>query len=99
MINRRSIETELKTVRKMVEIYCRGNHQTKTGNCEDCENLLEYAKERLERCPHEVKPKCSECKIHCYKPDMRKKIREVMVYSGKRMVFHHPILALKHFKK
>ena len=28
--------------------------------------------------------------------DMRNKIREVMRFSGPRMIFHHPILAIKH---
>ena len=27
---------------------------------------------------------------------MRNKIREVMRFSGPRMIFHHPILAIKH---
>jgi len=99
MANKKEIDTELKTVGKMIEIFCRGNHHYKKRICEACETLLNYAKERLERCPHEVKPKCSDCKIHCYKPDMRKKIKEVMAYSGKRMIVHHPVLALKHFKR
>lgn len=35
-------------------------------------------------------------KVHCYKPEMREKIREVMRFSGPRMIFHHPYLAIKH---
>jgi hypothetical protein len=27
---------------------------------------------------------------------MREKIREVMKFSGPRMIFHHPIMAIKH---
>ena len=30
------------------------------------------------------------------KPEMREKIRQVMRYSGPRMIFHHPIAALRH---
>ncbi len=39
---------------------------------------------------------CSKCPIHCYKPKMREHIREVMRYSGPRMIFYHPIIAIKH---
>ena len=34
-----------------------------------------------------------ECR---YKPDMREKIREVMRFSGPRMLFYHPIMAIRH---
>ena len=39
---------------------------------------------------------CSNCKVHCYKPEMREKIRTVMRYSGPRMIFHAPIPAIRH---
>lgn len=39
---------------------------------------------------------CSNCKVHCYKPDMRERIRQVMAFSGPRMLFHHPAAALRH---
>ena len=91
-------EKELKVVTLMIERYCRGKHNTKKHDlCEECSELLEYVKQRRERCPHgDNKPFCSNCKIHCYKPSMRAKIREVMRYSGPRIVFNHPILATKH---
>ena len=39
---------------------------------------------------------CSVCKTHCYKPEMREQIRQVMRWSGPRMLFHHPVLAIRH---
>ena len=52
---------------------------------------------RLEKCPFKVNKKfCSLCKIHCYKPDMREKIKDVMKWSGPRMIFTHPVFAFKH---
>ena len=39
---------------------------------------------------------CSNCKVHCYKPEMREKIREVMRFSGPRMILYHPIMAIRH---
>jgi hypothetical protein len=35
--------------------------------------------------------------MHCYKPAMREKIKDVMRYSGPRMSYRHPLLALFHF--
>ncbi len=92
-------ETEAKTVAKMIEIYCRGLHQREEGLCAECGELLLYAKERLQRCPHKIKPKCSDCKIHCYEIGKRNRIKDVMRYAGPRMLIKHPILAAKHFKK
>lgn len=35
---------ELKTVRKMIEIYCKGQHRRKSGDlCESCAELMHYA--------------------------------------------------------
>ncbi len=82
----------------MIEKYCKGNHKTrKHALCKECRELLDYVKLRREKCPHgSNKPFCSNCSIHCYKPDMREKIRAVMRYSGPRIVFSHPILAMRH---
>jgi hypothetical protein len=44
----------------------------------------------------ETKTFCSNCKVHCYKPEMREKIREIMRFSGPRMIFYHPIMAIRH---
>ena len=39
---------------------------------------------------------CSFCKIHCYKPDMRERIKDVMKWAGPRMIFTHPVFAFRH---
>ncbi len=55
------------------------------------------AVERSDRCPFmENKTFCSNCKIHCYKPEMREEIRKVMRFSGPRMILHHPIMVIRH---
>ncbi|MHC1697467.1 MAG: nitrous oxide-stimulated promoter family protein [Geobacteraceae bacterium] len=85
------------TIRKMARIYCKAHHQTKEGLCEECQALLSYALERIDRCPYqEGKPVCSACPIHCYAPAMREKVRQVMRYAGPRMLLRHPILSLQH---
>ena len=84
-------------IEKMIKIYCHGNKHTSNGLCIDCQNLLEYASLRIDKCPFmHNKTFCSSCKVHCYKTDMRQNIKMVMRYAGPRMIFHHPILLIKH---
>lgn len=91
------IEEEKKTVKQMMEIYCHGHKHTKDGLCEECTELLEYAFVRLDHCKFgEKKTTCKKCPIHCYKPVMKEKMREAMRYAGPRMMWHHPISAIKH---
>ncbi len=90
-------EREKQMVSQMIRLYCKKQHHTKTGFCKDCAALDEYARQRSEHCPFmETKTFCSNCKVHCYKPEMREKIRAVMRFSGPRMIFHHPIAAVRH---
>lgn len=92
-------DKEKKTVSLMIRIYCRAKHKSKNV-CEECSELEEYAHARLERCPFkEEKPACKDCKIHCYKPIYKEKIREVMRFAGPRMIFYHPWEAIKHLLK
>ena len=90
------IKREGDTVAVMIEIYCH-RHHSRTETCEECAELLQYALQRLEKCPFgEGKPTCAKCPVHCYKPAMRQKIRLVMRYSGPRMLLRHPLMALRH---
>ena len=90
-------KAEMATVKKMLEIYCRAHHGNNLSLCEECEALFDYARARVERCPHmETKTFCSACQTHCYAPKMREKIREAMRYSGPRMMLHAPVMALRH---
>jgi len=88
---------EKKTVAAMIRLYCRGRHGPGDGLCPECASLEQYAMCRLDRCPFgEEKPTCAKCPIHCYKPEMRAKVKEVMRYAGPRMALRHPVLALLH---
>jgi len=85
-------------LRQFVHIYCRGKHKTPRGElCADCQDLLSYSLGRLERCPQNPKPTCKHCEIHCYKPAYREKIRQVMRYSGKRLILHGRLDLLYHY--
>ena len=89
-------EREKELVSQMIALYCRKNHGGRQL-CPDCAALDAYARQRSEKCPFmETKTFCSNCKVHCYKPEMREKIRAVMRFSGPRMMFHHPVTAIRH---
>lgn len=85
-------------VSEMIALYCRKQHGTPKGSlCPECQQLHDYALARIDRCPFmETKTFCSACKVHCYKPEMREKIRAVMRWAGPRMLPVHPVLSLKH---
>ncbi len=81
----------------MIRMACRDWHGSTHGLCSECVTLQGFADFRLDRCPFEEnKPTCSKCQIHCYKPEMRERIRAVMRYAGPRMYRRHPILTLYH---
>ena len=90
------IEREKHTVSLMIRLY----YRKKEGNkvlCEECIQLEEYAHKRLSTCKYgEQKTSCKKCPTHCYRKDMREKIREVMRFSGPRMILYHPMEALRH---
>ena len=90
------IAQEKRVVERMIRLYCRkyeGNAQL----CDECKALLEYAHQRLSRCKFgDAKPTCRLCPIHCYRPDMRKQMQQVMRYAGPRMLLYHPKDALIH---
>lgn len=91
---------ELATVKEIIRIYCKGHKHTQAAGqelCPDCEAMAIYARQRLERCPRmAVKTFCSVCPIHCYGQAEAAKIKEMMRYGGPRMLWHHPLLALRH---
>ena len=65
--------------------------------CPECRQLHDYALTRIDKCPFmETKTFCSACKVHCYKPEMREKIRAVMRWAGPRMLPVHPVLSIRH---
>ncbi|HUX37760.1 MAG TPA: nitrous oxide-stimulated promoter family protein [Rectinemataceae bacterium] len=91
------IEREALTVEAMIGLYCRRRHGSKEGLCPDCQALRDYAHLRVSTCRFgKDKPVCAKCPVHCYKPDMRERVRAVMRFSGPRMLLSHPLLAMGH---
>jgi len=65
--------------------------------CKECRDFLLYAFERRLRCPLEEKPLCKHCPVHCYKPEYRKKVREIMRFSGQHLIMRGRLDLLWHY--
>ncbi|AOZ94112.1 nitrous oxide-stimulated promoter family protein [Paenibacillus crassostreae] len=96
---------EKATVAIMIQMYCMGqghirNESVEMGPgelCADCKDLFQYSHLRLALCKFgEGKTTCEKCPVHCYKPDRRQQIKAVMKYAGPRMLWSHPLVALRH---
>lgn len=80
----------------MIRLYCRKKEKNVTL-CPECEELLQYAHARLDRCLFgETKSSCKQCTVHCYKPIMRERMRQIMRFSGPRMLIYAPLEAIRH---
>ena len=96
-VKKSELDKDLRMLAWFVRTYCRGNHKTKSGLCPDCQDLFDYAKKRREICPLDPRPSCRKCTIHCYKPEYRNKIRQVMRYSGKRVILRGRLDLIPHY--
>ena len=65
--------------------------------CNECRKFLLYAFERRLRCPLEEKPLCKHCPVHCYKTEYRKKVREIMSFSGRHLIMRGRLDLLWHY--
>ena len=90
----------------MVALYCAGNHDAASRTeraccgepvCPACKAVDAYAVLRTARCRQmHAKTSCETCPYHCYRPQEREQIRQVMRYAGPRMLTKHPIAAIRH---
>ena len=80
----------------MIDIYCR-HHLHCVEIPDEYNALAEYAAQRLEHCRYgEDKPACKVCPVHCYKPEMRERMRRVMRWAGPRMIIYSPLEFFRH---
>lgn len=94
--DRSRIGREKRVVEIMIRLYCRKKEKN-PSLCPKCTALLHYAYARLDHCPFgEGKSSCQRCTVHCYKPAMRSRMREVMRFAGPRMILYAPWEALRH---
>ncbi len=91
------LRRERRTLACLVSLYCCEKHGGATDLCPACRDLLAYSLARLRRCPFgRGKPTCARCPVHCYRPEWRERVKEVMRYAGPRLFLHRPLLALTH---
>jgi Nitrous oxide-stimulated promoter len=87
------------TGREAVELKTH-NLQELTGKqprlCSGCQKLLAHALVKRTVCPMDPKPPCKHCPSHCYRPNYRQKIQEVMKYSGRKLVMRGRVDYLRH---
>jgi hypothetical protein len=65
--------------------------------CNDCTRLLRYGLTMRIRCPHDPKPMCKKCPAPCYRNEYRRRIREVMRFSGTYLIKRGRLDLLYHF--
>lgn len=98
------VEGDIRILEKFIQIYCDTKHNTveKTEEkglvlCEECWETLNYATYRREVCPLDPKPTCKNCEIHCYKPEYRHRIKEIMRHSGMTLIKRGRIDLIFHY--
>ena len=86
-------------MRFMIGYYCRRKHgrARESGLCAECSALADYAEARRSACRFGAsKTACGKCRVHCYSPRRRGQIKDVMRFTGPRMIFLMPLEYLKH---
>lgn len=65
--------------------------------CPACAELLAHGIMKRRKCPLDPKPTCKNCHIHCYSKDYRARIREIMAFSGRRVIMRGRLDYLWHY--
>jgi len=98
MKDRLKEQKDIRVLTTFIGVYCRGRHAAAKGElCPECAELLRYARTKRENCPLHPKPDCKSCPIHCYAKAQRAAIREVMAYSGRRLLLRGRLDLLWHY--
>lgn len=53
--------------------------------CDECHDAISYSFERLQNCPHEIKPRCRTCPTPCYEKPRWKNTAKIMIYSAMKL--------------
>jgi hypothetical protein len=102
---------DIRLIGKFVEVYCSGKHKTAVKTtfqlpfglgerqlCPECSVFMKYAVTRRIKCPLEAqKPTCKHCKVHCYNKSNLAKVKEIMEYSGKRLMLRGRLDYIWHY--
>ena len=101
---------DIKVIAKFTEVWCLGQHHSGQQPvivypgmkpftlCPDCAAFLQYAVKKRLCCPLETeKPTCRRCRIHCYAPQQRALVKQVMAWSGRKMILRGRLDYLWHY--
>ncbi|KAA0889817.1 nitrous oxide-stimulated promoter family protein [Oryzomonas rubra] len=102
---------DIRLIGRFVEVYCTGKHGAGGHSrfclpegvgehtlCAECAEFMAYAVARRLKCPLEAeKPTCKRCRIHCYNEANRAKVKEIMAYSGKKLLLRGRLDYLWHY--
>ena len=106
----RQMRKDIRLIGKFTEVWCGGRqHQTRhpfqlpdgLGQlrlCSECSGFVEYAINKRQKCPLEVeKPSCKHCRIHCYAEKQRAMVKQIMAWSGRRMILRGRLDYIWHY--
>lgn len=93
---RNRLEKDEKILKTFITVYCKKEHGTQEL-CDDCSDVLEYALNRLRKCPLDPKPMCKNCPVHCYKPNYREKMKTIMKKAGITLILRGRLDLVWHY--
>ena len=102
---------DIRLIGKFVEVYCAGKHGMgarppfilpaglgERSLCPECATFMQYAVARRLKCPLEAeKPTCKHCRIHCYNKANLEKVKEIMAYSGMKLMLRGRLDYIWHY--
>ena len=104
---------DLRILALFTSVYCQGHHNcervplaalpeqlavlNRYPCCQECLDFLSYAIERRLQCPITENPNCKHCQIHCYHAGHRDRVRQIMRYSGKKLIMRGRLDLLWHY--
>jgi Nitrous oxide-stimulated promoter len=103
--------SDLKVLVRFIGIYCNARHGEGFREvvklpfclgkpvllCPECSSLVGYSIHKRRLCPLDPKPSCRKCPIHCYNLESRARIREIMAFSGRRMILRGRLDYIWHY--
>jgi hypothetical protein len=102
---------DIRLIGKFVEVYCDGKHGGLEKQpfplpenlgarrmCDECARFMAYAVARRLKCPLEAeKPSCKHCRIHCYAAPQLAKVKEIMAFSGRKLMMRGRLDYIWHY--
>jgi hypothetical protein len=101
---------DMSIVGRFTEVWCSGHHHSNRQTflvpgsqqtlqlCPECTAFMEYVVKKRLICPLEAeKPSCKHCRIHCYAPQQRAQVKQIMAWSGRRMILRGRLDYLWHY--